>query len=145
MIVDLNPAAQRLTGLEKDQACAMRLEDLFSSQGAGGLAAMTDALDRTGFFHSREGYELRRASKGDLAVNVSVSRIHTQPEPVGLVVARVEDICAIGETDLQPGPEGNPRIRGVTADLIQVLDLEVLLNESADTANAGESLRLRDR
>jgi two-component system CheB/CheR fusion protein len=88
MIVDLNPAAQRLTGLEKDEACAMRLEDLFTSQGAGGLDAMTDALDRTGFFHSREGYELRRASKGDLAVNVSVSRIHTQPEPVGLVVAR---------------------------------------------------------
>ena len=88
MIVDLNPAAQRMTGLEKDEACSMRLEDLFCTPGAGGLDAMTDALDRTGFFHSREGYELRRASKGDLPVNVSVSRIHTLPEPVGLVVAR---------------------------------------------------------
>ena len=88
MIVDLNPAALRLTGLEKDKACSMRLQDLFSAHGAGGLDAMTDALDRTGFFHSREGYELRRASKDDLPVNVSVSRIHTLPEPVGLVVAR---------------------------------------------------------
>ena len=88
MIVDLNPAALRLTGLEKDAACSMRLEDLFSAHGAGGLDAMTHALDRTGFFHSREGYFLRRASKGDLPVNVSVSRIHTEPEPVGLVVAR---------------------------------------------------------
>jgi PAS domain S-box-containing protein len=88
MIVDLNPAAQRLTGLDKDEACAMRLEDLFSAQGAGGLDAVTDALNRTGFFHSREGYELRRASKGDLPVNVSVSRIHMEPAPVGLVVAR---------------------------------------------------------
>ncbi len=88
MIVDLNPAAQRLTGLEKDEACSKRLEDLFSAPGAGGLDAMTDALDRTGFFHSREGYELRRGALGDLPVNVSVSRIHTEPEPVGLVVAR---------------------------------------------------------
>jgi PAS domain S-box-containing protein len=87
-IIDLNPAAQRLTGLEKDDACSMRLEDLFSAQGAGGLDAMTDALAHTGFFHSREGYDLRTASKGDLPVNVSVSRIHTQPDPVGLVVAR---------------------------------------------------------
>ena len=88
MIVDLNPAAQRLTGLEKDAACSMRLEDLFSAQGASGLDAVTDALDHTGFFHSREGYWLQTVSKGNLPVNVSVSRIHTQPEPVGLVVAR---------------------------------------------------------
>jgi PAS domain S-box-containing protein len=87
-IVDVNPAALRLTGLEKDAACSMRLGDLFIAQVPGGLEAMTDALARTGFFHSREGYYLRRASKSDLPVNVSVSRIHTEPEPVGLVVAR---------------------------------------------------------
>ena len=49
---------------------------------------MTEALARTGFFHSREGYFLKGPSKSDLPVNVSVSRIHTEPEPVGLVVAR---------------------------------------------------------
>ena len=49
---------------------------------------MTEALARTGFFHPREGYYLRRASRTSLPVNVSVSRIHTDPEPVGLVVAR---------------------------------------------------------
>ncbi len=87
-IVDLNPVARRLTGLEKDAACSMRLEDLFSSSGANGLERLTQALDRTGFFHSREGYFLRRPSKEDLPVNLSVSRIHTEPETVGLVVAR---------------------------------------------------------
>jgi PAS domain S-box-containing protein len=87
-IVDLNPVAQRLTGLEKDAACSMRLEDLFSSSGAKGLEQLTQALDRTGFFHSREGYFLRRPSKEDLPVNLSVSRIHTEPKTVGLVVAR---------------------------------------------------------
>ena len=87
-IVDVNPAALRLTGMEKDAACSMRLEDLFAATASGGLEGIAEALARTGFFHSREGYYLRRASKSDLAVNVSVSRIHTEPEPVGLVVAR---------------------------------------------------------
>ena len=43
-IVDLNPAALRLTGLEKDAACTLRLEDLFSAAGAGGLERLTQAL-----------------------------------------------------------------------------------------------------
>ena len=88
MIVDLNPAALRLTGLEKDAACSMRLDELFSGSGPGGLERLTQALARTGFFHSREGYFLKRPSQSDLPVNLSVSRIHTEPEPVGLVVAR---------------------------------------------------------
>ena len=88
VIVDLNPAALRLTGLEKDVACTLRLEDLFSATGADGLERLTQALARTGFFHSREGYFLRRPSRDDLPVNLSVSRIHTEPEPIGLVVAR---------------------------------------------------------
>jgi PAS domain S-box-containing protein len=88
MIVDLNPTALRLTGLEKDAACSMRLDELFSGSGPGGLEALTQALDRTGFFHSREGYFLNRPSQSDLPVNLSVSRIHTEPKPVGLVVAR---------------------------------------------------------
>ncbi len=87
-IVDLNPTALRLTGLEKDAARAMRLDELFSGSGPGGLENLTQALARTGFFHSREGYFLKRASRSDLPVNISVSRIHTEPEPVGLVVAR---------------------------------------------------------
>jgi PAS domain S-box-containing protein len=87
-IVDLNPAAQRMTGLEKGAACSMRLEDLFSGAGASGLERVTQALDTTGFFHSREGYVLRRPGREDLPVNISVSRIHTEPETVGLVVAR---------------------------------------------------------
>ena len=88
IIVDLNPAALRLTGLEKDAACSMRLEDLFAGSGTGGLERLTQALDRTGFFHSREGYFLRRRSRSPLPVNLSVSRIHTEPETVGLVVVR---------------------------------------------------------
>ncbi len=87
-IVDLNPAARRLTGLEKTAALSLRLEDLFAGAGPGGLERLTQALETTGFFHSREGYFLRRPGRGDLPVNLSVSRIHTEPETLGLVVAR---------------------------------------------------------
>jgi PAS domain S-box-containing protein len=87
-IVDLNPAARRMTGLEKDAACSLRLEDLFSGFSAGALERLIQALDTTGFFHSKEGYFLRKPGRPDLPVNLSVSRIHTEPEAVGLVVAR---------------------------------------------------------
>jgi PAS domain S-box-containing protein len=87
-IIDLNPTALRLTGLDKHAARRLHLDDLFSGTEPGGLENLTQALDRTGFFHSREGYYLKRPSRGDLPVNLSVSRIHTEPKPVGLVVAR---------------------------------------------------------
>ncbi len=88
IVVDLNPAAQRLTGLDKQRACTMSLCDLFFSRASGDLDRLALALNQTGFFHSREGYYLRRGSNAALPVNISVSRIHTEPEPVGLVVVR---------------------------------------------------------
>ncbi len=64
----------------------------------------------------------------------------------GLLVAQVEDIRAVAESDLREAPAANPRIKGITGDLIQVLDLGVLLDGSADEASsADEALRLRDR
>lgn len=87
-VLDVNPAALRLTGLDKEAACALRLHELFTGAGPGALERLVDAYRRTGFYHSREGYRLARRSGGPIPVNVSVSRIHTAPEPMGLVVAR---------------------------------------------------------
>lgn len=87
-VVDVNPAALRLTNFEKDAVCAMRLRDLFTSGVPEGLGRLAEAYRRTGYFHSREGYLLSRQSGGPIPVNVSVSRIHTTPNPLGLVVAR---------------------------------------------------------
>ncbi len=88
VVLDLNPVALRLTGLEKHAACGLNLRDLFEESCPGDLDRLALALDRTGFFHSREGYLLRRAGRRPLPVNLSVSRMHVEPEPVGLVVAR---------------------------------------------------------
>jgi len=87
-VADLNPTALRLTGLEKAAACSMRLDELFQSDSPEGFDRLREALRRTDFFHSREGYSLRRREGTPLPVNLSVSRIHTEPEPMGLVVAR---------------------------------------------------------
>jgi PAS domain S-box-containing protein len=87
-VVDVNPAALRLTGFDKDVVCAKRLRDLFTSSEPAGLGKLVAAYRRTGYYHSREGYYLGRAAGEPIPVNVSVSRIHTTPDPLGLVVAR---------------------------------------------------------
>jgi PAS domain S-box-containing protein len=87
-VLDINPAALRLTGLDKEAACVLRLHDLFAGAEPSSLGRLVDAYRRTGFYHSREGYYLSRQSGEPIPVNVSVSRIHTAPEPLGLVVAR---------------------------------------------------------
>ena len=87
-IVDINPAALRLTGFSRKSALAMTVKDLFTSAEPDGLARLADAVEHTRFFHSREEYGLVRQEGDPLWVNVSVSRVHTSPDPLGLVVAR---------------------------------------------------------
>ena len=87
-VLDVNPAAMRLTGFAKDQARGLRVWDLFSGQEPSALDSIIEAYRRTGFYHSREGFFLRRREGDPIPVNLSVTRIHTRPEPLGLVVAR---------------------------------------------------------
>jgi len=59
---------------------------------------------------------------------------------VGFRVDSVEDIRAIGEDDLEArravNQAGNPSTKYVTADLVQVLDLELLLDQRRETAGS---------
>jgi PAS domain S-box-containing protein len=87
-VVDVNPAALRLTGFDRKAICALRVWDLFSSDDPRDLDRLIEAYQHTGFFHSREGYALASTRKDPIPVNVSVSRIHTKPEPLGLAIAR---------------------------------------------------------
>src|SRR5579864_3496728 len=116
-VLDLNPTALRLTGLDKQAACALRIGDLFSGPEPGGLERLIDAYRRTGFYHSREGYFLARAAREPIPVNLSVSRIHTNPEPMGLVVARDISERVRAQEALR---ESEARYRGLveTAELI---------------------------
>jgi purine-binding chemotaxis protein CheW len=54
----------------------------------------------------------------------------------GLRTGPVEDIRAVAEEDFREGPAGNPRIKQMTADLVLVLDLDFLLDESREAAGS---------
>jgi len=87
-VVDVNPVALRLTGFERKTIVGKRIWDLFQGREPGLLDQLIEAYQVSWFYHSREGLFLNRSGGGPLPVNVSVSRIHTRPETLGLVVAR---------------------------------------------------------
>ena len=87
-VVDLNPTALRLTGLDRREALALRLTDLIVADAPAALDRLIAANRDTTFFHSQEGYGLVRPAGEPLPVNVSVSRVHVEPEPLGLAVVR---------------------------------------------------------
>src|SRR3954470_19960655 len=87
-VVDLNPAALRLSGLTRKAALALQVEDLFTAARPDELQRLIGAFERTDNLQSSEDYSLVRRRGGLVPVNVSVSRIHTKPEPLGMIVAR---------------------------------------------------------
>jgi PAS domain S-box-containing protein len=87
-VVDVNPVALRLTGHTHESAVVLRIWQLFRGPEPRGLASLIEAYQKTGFFHSREGYWLLRREGEAFPVNLSVSRIHTRPDPMGVVTAR---------------------------------------------------------
>jgi PAS domain S-box-containing protein len=116
-VVDLNPAAMRLSGLSKKAALALRVEDLFTAGEPVNLQRLNEAFERTGYLHSSEDYSLIRREGGPISVNVSVSRIHTQPDPLGLLVAR--DV-----TERRKAQEVLDRFFRLSPALFSILDAE---------------------
>src|SRR5947209_1291978 len=80
-VVDLNPAAQRLSGLTRKAALALQVQDLFTAAKPEDLRRLSAAFARTNHLHSSEDYSLVRRAGEPIPVNVSVSRIHTRPDP----------------------------------------------------------------
>ncbi len=87
-VVDANPAAQRLTGRRRQELLQMQLSDLFSTQLETSQQSLKNAIQVTQVFQSLEEYKLSRKEGSPLEVNLTVTRIHVLPEPLGLVVAR---------------------------------------------------------
>ena len=107
-VVNLNPTFLRLTGFGRKAASAMRLADLISSPDPDDLRRLISACQQTSFFHSREGFFLAKKDGPPIPVSVSVSRIHTRPEPLGLAIIRdiserkkVEDELSRARQDLE--------------------------------------------
>jgi PAS domain S-box-containing protein len=154
-VVDLNPTLLRLTGFDRKEAFAMRIGDLLSSPDPDELRHLISAFQQTRFFHSREGFFLARKDGPPIAVSVSVSRIHTYPEPLGLAIIRditerkkVEEELSLARQDLEV------RVRERTAELAEAnqamraeiaerLRVEAELRQAKEAAEAAGRVKNR--
>jgi two-component system CheB/CheR fusion protein len=130
-VVDVNPAAQRLTGLRRKQLLRMNLADLLEGARPGALAELAHACQTTGYFAPADGYCLKAAGGRRRAAQVSASRIHTEPEALGLVVIR----------DVSGQKQAEEALREKD-DFLAMLGHE-LRNPVAAVLSAVERLRLR--
>ena len=112
-VLDANPVAQRLTGFDKRTLGSLSVWDLFQSGDPQILQQLIEAYQVSWFYHSREGLSLTRSGGAPIPVNVSVSRIHTRPDTLGLVVAR--DI-----TERKQAQEALDRFFRLAPDLLAV-------------------------
>src|SRR5438132_5717977 len=88
-LVDVNPMAQRLSGFTRAELLRMQITYLFRSEVQGGLKRLRQAYQKTGIFHSQEGFLLRHQREGAwIPVNLTVTRLHAEPKTLGLVTAR---------------------------------------------------------
>jgi PAS domain S-box-containing protein len=88
-IVDANPVAERLSRFSCSELLRTKAAYLFRSEIQGGMNRLRSATNKTGAFHSQEGFLLR--TKEDsvwIPVNLTVSRLHVRPHPMGLITAR---------------------------------------------------------
>jgi PAS domain S-box-containing protein len=88
-VLDVNPMAQRLTGFSRRELLRRPIHYLFRSEAQGGLGLLRQAYRKTGLFHSREGFFLRREGDGSwVPVNLTVTRLHAPPKTLGLITVR---------------------------------------------------------
>src|SRR5438445_9503418 len=88
-LLEANPMAQRLSGFSRQELLRLRITYLFRAETQGGLQRLRHAYQRTGAFHSQEGFLLRQKQDGVwVPVNLTVSRLHAEPRTLGLVTAR---------------------------------------------------------
>src|SRR5687767_2933700 len=80
-LLDVNSTAQRLTGFLLWELLRMPATSLFRYGHARDLQRMRQAAQKTGTFHSQEGYHLRTIQEGVwIPVNLTISRLHVKPQ-----------------------------------------------------------------
>jgi two-component system, cell cycle sensor histidine kinase and response regulator CckA len=88
-VVEVNPIAQRLSGMSRPALLKESVETLFRSDTHGGLGHLERACRTTGIFHAQDDYYLHQRAAGRwLPVNITVSRLHVRPKTLCLITAR---------------------------------------------------------
>jgi PAS domain S-box-containing protein len=88
-VLDANPMAQRLSGFSRQELLQMPLTNLIRADGQDGLQRLRHNYQKIGLFHSQDGFWLRQQQDGAwVPVELTITRLHGEPKPLGLVTAR---------------------------------------------------------
>ena len=87
-VIDANPCAQRLTGRRRKHILEMSVQELLESDDPQALNGLVNACQTTVYLTATDGFWLRANDGSRRPVQISVSRIHTDPEPCGLLIVR---------------------------------------------------------
>ncbi|HJZ59089.1 MAG TPA: PAS domain-containing protein, partial [Gemmataceae bacterium] len=88
-LIEVNPVVSRLTGFTRTEVLAFPATYLFRFESAGGLQRLRGAFSKTMVFHNQDGFLLRtKEDRVWVPVNLTVSRLHVAPRPLGLIIAR---------------------------------------------------------
>jgi two-component system, sensor histidine kinase and response regulator len=88
-ILDVNPTAQRLTGLGRSELLQISISQLIQSEGSDAPDCLQDAYRDSTAFHARDGFLLCNSSDGVwIPVNVTVARLHVRSGVLGLITVR---------------------------------------------------------
>jgi PAS domain S-box-containing protein len=111
-LLDVNPVAERLSGLPRRQLLSRPATYWFRFGGDKGAQRLRQAAGKSGVFHSQEGFLLRTARDGVwVPVNLTVARLHVRPKTLALVTAR----------DVREQREAHARLQQAEAELRRVL------------------------
>jgi PAS domain S-box-containing protein len=112
LLLDVNPMAERLSGFARAELLQMQATYLFRAGVQGGKQRLRQAGQKTGVFHSQDGFFLRNHQDGVwVPVNLTISRLHVQPKTLGLITAR----------DVREQRETHARLQATEAELRRVL------------------------
>jgi PAS domain S-box-containing protein len=112
-LLDVNPTAERLSGVSRADLLARPATYWFRSGGQkGGSHRLHQAATESGVFHSQEGFFLRCAQDGVwIPVNLTIARLHLRAGTLALITAR----------DVRDRHEALDRLQNAEAELRRVL------------------------
>lgn len=113
-LLDVNPMAQRLSGLGRRDLLEMPTTYLFRFEGENkaGMSRLRQASRKSGIFHSQEGFFMRTNRDGVwIPVNLTIARLHMKPKTLGLITVR----------DLREQREAHAELKKMEAELRRVM------------------------